>query len=148
MSNRSRGAAFELRCKKILESQGFHVDKARAIVRPVFRPGRPPVFVSSANDFMGCADLLAVHRESAQTWFVQCTVGDHTHVRPRRRKMELVPWNLTAQRVEIWQRVEKPRGVIRIHRLHADPLEGFVWKFLDWHSTRPEVNTEEQADSE
>ena len=109
MSNRAAGKRFEDRCKKFLESLGFCVDKARAATR-----WTPRGTFSSSNDFLGCADLLAVHPEKPYTLFVQCTLGD---IGSRQRKMEAVPWCHEAQRVMVWSRQEGMASGIRSHRL-------------------------------
>jgi hypothetical protein len=111
LSNRSRGAAFETRIKQYLESVGYTVDKARAAL--AFRgPGK---FFSSQNDFLGCADLLAVHPQRPWTLFVQATLGQKA---PRQKKMEAVDWNLNAQKVQLWTRPAP--GHARILTLHRN----------------------------
>src|SRR3990167_11369526 len=110
MSNRSRGAAFEVRIKKYLESLGFTVDKARAALH--FRgPGK---FFSSQNDFFGCADLIAIHPEKPYILFIQATLGE---ISSRKKKLLAVPWNLQVCRVQLWKRDEAFRGGIVVKEL-------------------------------
>src|SRR4051812_26738930 len=112
MSNKSRGNAFELKVKKYLESLGFKVDKARAKIMMI-APGR---MVSGPNDFLGCADLLAVHPQRRYTLLAQCTLGD---VSARQRKMETVPWNLEAQKVMLWTRQDGILSGMRVMTLQS-----------------------------
>lgn len=138
MSNRSKGNAFEVRVKKYLEAKGFTVDKARAIQKQIFTP-RGRFFVSSPNDFLGCADLLAVSKAKHYTLFVQCCASSQTgNVTARKKKLEAVPWNLQVQKVQLWQRVGKP-GWIRVHEMdnHGEP-----WTFVDFHPTKNFDNIE------
>lgn len=127
MSNKSVGNAFELKSKKYLEANGFAVDKARAILKRLFIPGKAPMFVSSPNDFLGVADLLGVHPEKDYTLFVQCFASEDSGGRAfRKRKLEKIPWNLHAQRVQLWSKSAK-RGVIRVDELCKGALVGPEW---------------------
>ena len=119
MSNKSRGNAFELKIKKILEGYGFEVDKARA----AFIFTAPGKGFSTPNDFFGCADLMGIHPEKSYTLFIQCTLGDRG---ARRKKLEAVPWNLAHQRVQLWSRSTKKRGQLFTQQLFNTP-QGFDW---------------------
>ncbi len=107
MNNRAAGQRFEAKCKKYLESIGFTVDKARAALHFI-GPGK---FFSSQCDFFGAADLMAIHPAKTYTLFVQCHRG--TSLNPRREKLEKVPWNFKAQKVQLWTADEIVRGGIR-----------------------------------
>lgn len=109
MSTRAAGQRFELRCKKYLESVGFTVDKARAALRS-FGPGK---YFSSPCDFFGCADLIAVHPDKPYTLFVQCYASPGHGPGNKLKELGAVKWNLKAQNVQLWQRVDSIAGGIR-----------------------------------
>ena len=117
MSSKSKGNAFEVKVRKYLEANGFTVDRARATLKRLFIPGKAPMFVSGANDFFGCADLVGVHPAKGYTLFVQCFASqDSGGLAHRKRKLEKIPWNLPTQRVQLWQ-TTKTRGHIKVHEL-------------------------------
>lgn len=111
MSNRTKGAAFEKRVQEYLISLGYAADRARPALKFV-GPGK---FFSGPNDFLGCADIMAVHKEKPYTLFIQCHAGDN--FADRKRKMAAVPWNLKYQRVHIWGKSKTKRSHIRLFAL-------------------------------
>lgn len=109
MSNRAAGKRYENKIEAYLKSLGWQVDKARAALRAI-GPGK---FVSSQCDLLGFADLFAVHPAKPYTLLVQAHKG--TNIATRMRKGEAVPWNLGAQRVQIWTPAGSVRSGVRVH---------------------------------
>lgn len=125
-STRAQGAAWERRCKEYLESLGFKVDKARATLR-VIGPGR---FCSTANDFFGCIDLLAISPSKDYTLFIQCTTAKDTGTRAhKRREIELVPWNFKVHRVQLWTKNHELRSWVSAHELEVGISESHEKQF-------------------
>ena len=120
MSNAAAGKRFESKIKEYLESLGFKVDKARAALHFI-GPGK---FFSSPCDFFGAADLIAVHKEKPYTLFIQAHRG--TSLKPRREKLEAVPWNLQVQKVQLWTAQEGVRGGVRV--LELDRSDVSEWR--------------------
>lgn len=105
MSTRESGRRFEKKIQTYLESLGFVVDRARASVRFI-GPGK---FISSQNDFWGYGDHIAVHPKAEDTLVIQATTG--TGVGQKQKKAEAIPWNLNAQRVQIWMPAQFRSGI-------------------------------------
>lgn len=117
-SNRARGNAFEKRIQEYLESIGYAVERARAKI--IWIPGgivngkkqlRP---ISTSHDHFGCCDLIGIHPDRPFTIFIQTTLGSLTG---RKEKMQNFKWNLSAQRVQVWTRIESMQSGIRVLEL-------------------------------
>jgi hypothetical protein len=116
MSNRAAGQRFEKKIKDYLESIGFVVEKARASVIWIKKGPGKPTPISTHHDLFGVADMIAIHPAKKYTLFVQAT-RDVSDAAPRRRKLEAVPWNHEAQRVQLWMLQPGIRGGIRVEEL-------------------------------
>jgi Holliday junction resolvase-like predicted endonuclease len=64
MSSRTKGNAYELKSRKMLEKDGYLVEKANA--RILWIGGRP---ISKHHDFFGLFDLIAVNSQEVR--FIQ-----------------------------------------------------------------------------
>lgn len=104
-ATRAAGNRFELRVKHFLESIGWTADKARQAAK-FLGPGR---IVGTPNDFFGCIDIMAVHPEKTYTLLVQTTLD--SGIGRKKRDLEAVRWNLTAQRVQIWVPAAMQSGI-------------------------------------
>ena len=67
----------------------------------------PGKLITAGNDIFG-SDLIALKADSPQTLFVQATMDGS--VTKRLDEIKKYPWNLAAQRVELWQK--KADGVV------------------------------------
>lgn len=100
MSATSKGNAFELEVKKILENKGW----------TVFRQHRKPMFMNGKMITVGCdifgSDMVA-KKTNEKTHFIQVTT------RPNKTaKMKILlqyPWNYNHDVVQIWLRSDGKR---------------------------------------
>ncbi len=107
-STRAKGRAFETWCRDRLTEQGWavHLCGRKAMM---IGPGR---LVTAGNDIMG-ADLVAVRSDRPYTLFVQATMD--SGVTKRLTETQRYPWNLAAQRVELWQKKPDSSVVVQLY---------------------------------
>lgn len=117
MSNLSKGKGYEREAVKILEKQGWLVEKA--INKTAWSKGR--VF-TIAHDFFGMFDLIAVKPREATRW-IQVSTWEMSSV--KRKQLFNLNWLPDYHSVEIWarRRGHKPP---HFRVLYAD--DGFEWR--------------------
>jgi len=116
MSNLSRGKTYEREAVKILESQGWLVEKA--INKTVWNKGK--VF-SIAHDFFGMFDIIAKKPGHTTRW-IQVSTWEQSSV--KRNQLLNLNWTKDYDSVEIWARVR--RGKTPHFRVLL-ASEGFEW---------------------
>jgi len=112
MSAASKGKAFEKKVEAFLVGRGFTVMRTWPKYG-FFKKNGKMVVITSRQDFFGCADLVAIHPGRNKTYFIQCTLTDAA---VRRTKMEAIAWNLDAQNVTVWKRMEADKQAVKIYR--------------------------------
>lgn len=118
-STKAKGALLERRATRLLEEQGYLIDRAHAT--PIYGPGGN-VIGSNANDRFGVFDILA--SSATHMRLVQVTVVEK--VSARRRKVEKVldrvPIATGAVTAEVW-------GWVGGRRVEGKLAQAFrVWK--------------------
>lgn len=116
-SNRAKGASFEIKIKKYLESVGWQVERAK----PAWR-WTPHGGFGGPNDFFGCFDLICVHPNRFFVLFIQATNSDD--ISHRKRKCEGFRYNRRISIVQIWGKSDSVRGAVRVFQ-HG---HGTLWK--------------------
>ena len=118
MSALSKGKSYELEVKKILESEGYKVEKA--VNRVIWIKGKP---VSVAHDFFGAFDIIARQNGSPTLW-IQVTVW--SQVSTKRHDLEGFKFNVGEMGV-IYARMRREDGEKPGFRLLYH-TENYEWK--------------------
>lgn len=101
MSKRSKGNQWETEVRKILESEGYIVEKAHA--RLVWIKGRP---ISMSHDFYGAWDLIAKKGGFKTLW---AQVSSIAHVSDKRSQIASFPWTSDFDDCRIYGRIPNSR---------------------------------------
>lgn len=117
MSNLSKGKSYEREVVKILEKQGWMIEKA--INKTVWNKGK--VF-SIAHDFFGMFDIIAKKAGHTTRW-IQVSTWEMSSV--KRNKLSSLNWTTDYDSVEIWARMRHQR-IPHFRVLHSD--DGFEWR--------------------
>lgn len=111
---RARGNAFQDRCTKILEAEGWTTHNQKTVSKAIpIGPGQIR-WTSCRNDIFGALDILAV-KPGERVRGIQCTLD-----RGKGRKLKdlvAVPWPAEHMDVEVWFGAKS--GEIRVLRLNA-----------------------------
>lgn len=125
MNKKASGDRWEKRIQEYLISLGFKTDRAKRQIRMV-GPGK---WFSTPYDFLGVADIIAVHKDKPYTLFVQATTADPNC---KKEKMEKMGWNLNAQKVQIWTKFRSIQSGCRILNLkNKSTWEEHIFRIKD-----------------
>jgi hypothetical protein len=140
MNKRAIGNAFQDAVCKWLSKDfpGITIHNFKSSMRFLPHLGR---WVSpKANDLWGCVDIACIGPDECtnKPLFIQCTTGKG--IAQKEKDMLSVPWCLEHMTVEVWQRAESRRWVIR-RLVKRDGVKVFV-KYAEIRSGKY-IKTEE-----
>ncbi len=115
---RARGNAFQDRCAKILEAEGWTTHNQKTVSKAVsIGPGQVR-WTSCRNDIFGALDILAVAC-GQRVRGIQCTLD--TGKGRKLKSLAAVPWPTEHMDVEVW--IGAKSGEIRVLRLSAQAMD-------------------------
>lgn len=116
MSKKAKGSKYEREVMKILENDGWVVERAH----PQFIPVGPGRIISKAHDYFGAWDIIG-KRPGYKTLWVQ--VSTLAHVSDKRAQVNGFPWTPEHDEPCIFARVEGRNRHFRVYYAR----EGYQW---------------------
>lgn len=122
MNSKQKGSGYEREVKEYLEAQGYSVFRVHR--KPIFIAGR---MLTKGADIFGC-DLVAKKAYQKPLWIQVSTIEN---LSKKKKQVELYPWNVLHEQLEIWGRV-KGKKVYRVFEacatLGSENEEEIIWR--------------------
>lgn len=116
MSAKSKGSQYEREVMKILEAQGWVMERAH----PQYFPIGPGKMISKAHDFFGAWDLIGKQPGHKTLWVQVSTISN---ISGKRAQVNGFPWTAEHDEPCIFARVD---GKNRHYRVYY-AKEGYEW---------------------